>query len=239
MRERILEIVNSDFQSFPKIEEIFIETLTTNLSSDEKAQSELQQKIKSLGSNINKIDNYVNLIKEFSSHIENIRVNFDSFLEIEALAQSKILLLFRHIELATKKCIETAYPNLISNGLYRHDTLISFFSTKNINFKKIDQYRLYNELRLVNNNIKHGNEINSQVDKIEEFKNKTTFRIFPLIEFYNRIEKPSLQFLKNIGETIVMDLYEFDDIRISNLAQEFKSRMNSNDMSTFLKELKK
>jgi hypothetical protein len=95
------------------------------------------------------------------------------------------------------------------------------------------------ELRIVNNNIKHHILINNQVKKIKEFNNSKEFKLMPLIEFYNRVEKPALSFLKEIGESIISDIYEFDDSRIDKLVTEFKNRMNPEMLSEFSKKLKK
>lgn len=166
--------------------------------------------------------------------ITEIYYNNEQLLALEGM---KVIYAFKHLEINMKILIRATYSVIDSREFYRWDKIISFLKTKNIDASKLDGYKVTDELRKVNNAFKHSNEPGPEVNKITEFKAKTTFQYTDLQSFYNRIKSAPGIFLESLAWAIYKDLYEFNDQKIDSMAYELVLRMGKTEAKTLIRQL--
>jgi len=157
--------------------------------------------------------------------------------QLKAMAEMKIVYLFKSLEITMKKLVETAYPQTKTNRFYRWENFKTFFKNKDISLHEITGYEEVVELRKVNNNIKHKPEINESVKKIEGFNNEKFFHFNSLNDFYNRIKLSVDHFLEILSSEVIDELFEFPESRIETLASEYHERMDKSDAEEFSEKL--
>jgi len=145
---------------------------------------------------------------------------------LKALFEMKVVYLFKTVEIAMKSLIHTAYPKIDPRNFYKWENMLSYFNSIGIKIASFEGYKEVNDLRKVNNNIKHGEMINDEVKKIKEFANENQFTHQNIEIFYKHIKPKIQKFVKLLGEAIIKDLYVFDDSRIDEISKDFKSRMD-------------
>lgn len=75
--------------------------------------------------------------------------------ELRALMEMKIIYAFKHLEINTKKLIFHFYNELPNSNPKWHE-MIDFLKKRNIIVKDINGYNEVNQIRLVNNSLKHS-----------------------------------------------------------------------------------
>lgn len=160
--------------------------------------------------------------------------------EITALLEVKIIYAFKHFEINLKKLIKAAYEDENFDKNYKWESIKQYLSAKNIDIKEIKNYLEVNQLREINNAIKHSEnyfENKELKNRIPEFKEKKP-TIRDLYKFYNRIKKSPTIFLQSLCSEIYNDLYIFDEEKIEKISESIASRMNFNDAILLIKKLK-
>lgn len=160
--------------------------------------------------------------------------------ELTALFEIKIIYAYKHLEINLKQLIGLAYPDEKTGKFYKWDNLIQFFTSKKVEVSKIKEYKRVNQLRIVNNAIKHSGRISDQsINSILEFTGKTEFYYEDLERFYLRVNKLPLRFLNSLKNKIMNDLFDFPNIRIKTIAKSFRQRMTKEQVTRLSKELLK
>ena len=117
----------------------------------------------------------------------------------------KIIFLYIEIEHILKEMIKIAYD--VSDeckNFYRIDNLKCFFKINLIDLNKIKNFKSINEIRLVNNRLKHNSgEINQEISEIFEFKNCKEFTQSNLNSFYSRVHLNVKPFFSDLVKTII------------------------------------
>lgn len=158
--------------------------------------------------------------------------------ELLALNEVRIIYLFKNIEISLKNLIKTAYPKANVKDLFKWDNMINFFKQKEINVQSIDGFEEVDQLRKVNNSIKHSNDFVGEVTKIPEF-DKTDVDINEQIEsFLDRILPKAVIFQNELIKEVKKELYAFDDSRLDRMATELYQRMKKEDAESFITILK-
>ncbi len=151
-----------------------------------------------------------------------------------ALNEMRIIYLFKSLEISLKSLINTAYPTTNIRDFYRWESIINFFKQKNIDVLKINGYKEANELRSLNNNLKHSLNLDVDVRRIPEFKH-AEFIDNPLIElFLERIVTKLKFFQINLIEEVRKDLYDFDEERLTNMAKDCFKRLRKDQADVFI-----
>ena len=112
--------------------------------------------------------------------------------EVRKLANElSITALYKHIELHTKRVIKRYYPSIPDNTFSNVTELQKELPFK---LKSLDEYDAVNELRLINNSVKHQGVVSKQLSNAyptlwtvgEELKNldSTYDRLYPKIKKY-------------------------------------------------------
>lgn len=160
--------------------------------------------------------------------------------EITALMEVKIIYAFKHFEINLKKLIRAAYDDKNFDKNYKWESIRQYLILKSIDIRNIENYSEVNQLREINNAIKHSEnyfENNDLKDKIPEFKNKET-SIRDLYKCYNRIKKSPNMFLQSLSSKIYEDLYDFTEDKIDKLAESIAIRMDYKDAQKLIEKLK-
>ncbi len=173
---------------------------------------------------------------QMHNYIKNI-----SFLEEEltTLYEMKIIYAFKHLEIEIKNLISAAYNDKSISKSSKWDNLINYLKSKKIEMNDIKQYREVNQLRIVNNSLKHSNE---QLDKsligIEEFKEAEYISYEILERFYSRVEDSSGTFLSFLSFAIYDNLYVFNEEKIDRISNSIVLRMDKENAEKLIKKLK-
>jgi hypothetical protein len=140
----------------------------------------------------------------------------------------KIVSLYKNFEILLKEMVYLTFPNVNKRELFLWDNVKSLLNTNGISLGEVSEYQRINEIRIVNNNIKHSGVIDDQTKKqnIPEFDEKEQFDCDSLNAFYARIKDLPTSFLKDLSDKFIVYLFEFDDERINSIANEFKDRMD-------------
>lgn len=157
--------------------------------------------------------------------------------KILSIHKMRVINIFSDLEIEIKSLIQQAYPNTNKKNFHKWENISVFFNTKGVDFKNIDGYNEANQIRIVNNSIKHSNIPSDDVFAIPEFNGLENFTINSLNDFIKRCHKQTNYFLTKLSERIYEEKYEFDDERIKQLALEYKERMNKDVIKKFIEEL--
>lgn len=158
--------------------------------------------------------------------------------EITALYEMKIIYAFKHLEINIKKLLRATYAdnNIVKQSKW--EMIISFLNSKGIKIKEVDGFKNVDELRIVNNSLKHADRnLDQSLNSIPEFKNKDNFSYRELDEFYERVKSAPIKFLESLAKLIYNDLYVFQDSRIEKIAMNLALRMEKSDALKFIKAL--
>lgn len=188
-----------------------LETFFLNLENNHydyninKLISDLEQKLKILEQKP--------ISKEFR-YDDEIEIIFLSK-ELFAISEMKIIYAYKHFEIHLKYLLKASYENVIEKDFFKWESIVSFLKAKNIKLIDISNYSEIIELKNLNNSIKHSRSIiNEKTKNIREFKNKQNISYVDLLNFYNRIDNSTMNFIKSLSRLIEKDLYCFDDERI-------------------------
>jgi hypothetical protein len=159
---------------------------------------------------------------------------------LNSIAEMKIIFLFKTIEIRLKSAIKIAYPKVSEQhqNNWNWQTFKDHFNSIDKPLSKLNGYNDVDDLRKINNSIKHSGILNNDAKKIKEFIDSKEFESSNINSFIFRI-KPKLEiFLKEVAESILSDLYDFDDTRLENLSIEFSNKMDSELLNKFIEKLR-
>ncbi|PKG85593.1 hypothetical protein CXF85_02020 [Colwellia sp. 75C3] len=156
-----------------------------------------------------------------------------------SMKEMQIVYLYKNIEILLKEIIRTAFPGEDKRDLFAWDNMKYFFKLKKIEFTSIKEFEYVNQLRIVNNNIKHSSEIGTEIQKkgINEFKGLCEFNFNSLTEFYNRVKTHIEPFLDNVVVNVNLHLFEFCDERIDNIVKDYAQHMDEETLLRLSKAL--
>jgi hypothetical protein len=159
--------------------------------------------------------------------------------ELTTLFEMKIIYAFKHLEIEIKNLISASFNDNSIGKLSKWDNLIQFLKSKKINISEIKDYREVNQLRTVNNSLKHSNEqIDNSLKGIEEFKEVESVTYDVLEKFYKRIKESSNSFLSSLSVAIYKNLYEFDDDKLERISISIALRMDEQNAKKLIEKIK-
>ncbi|AXX59691.1 hypothetical protein FORC53_1352 [Vibrio vulnificus] len=181
-------------------------------------------------------DEAMDIIGEQAEHYYDAQMLEDQLL---SLSEMKIISLFKSFEIVQKELINVAFENVNTRELYLWENVKSFFNSKNISYGRLSGYDNINQLRIVNNNIKHSHVIDGEVNRlgIKEFKDLDVFTYESLDKFYSRVSGSVGAFLETLSETIINHLFGYDDDRLCEMVEELSQTMNKQTMLKLAKLL--
>jgi len=194
-----------------------------------------------------------NLIKQFNSelskeiedHIKaeselqsNLHLDTD-YLEdkLLALMEMNIVYAYKEFEINLKRLINMSY-RINTRDLFKWQSIEIFLNSKGIKLSSLKNYNEVNQLRVVNNSVKHSNKIDNELKKIAEFKSREYIDYSSLFEFYHRVKNHTYIFLEDLSSHIYSNLYEFDENRLNLIANLYAERMDEESANKFIDLLK-
>lgn len=173
---------------------------------------------------------------QMREHIESALYVED---ELLALLEMKIIYAFKHLEINIKKMIFHFYNELPNPNPKWHE-MIDFLKKKNISVKDLNEYKEVNQLRLVNNSLKHSHQsVDKSLSEIEEFRNGSIQNFESLESFYERIvESPSL-FFCDLLEKVEKEVNDFNELKLKKIAENATNHMNKETAEKLIEEIKR
>ncbi len=160
--------------------------------------------------------------------------------ELSTLFEMKIIYAFKHLEIEIKNLISASLNDKSIGKYSKWDNLIQYLKSKNIDIKEVKDYREVNQLRTVNNSLKHSNDqIDNSLKGIEEFKEIEYANYETLQKFYNRVKESSNSFLSSLSSAIYENLYEFNDEKIEKISKSIVLRMDKSNADKLIEQIKK
>lgn len=144
-----------------EINKLGLETFFLNLQNNhydfniDRLIFDLEEKLKELEKK------NLNLISEIDNEIEMIFLSK----ELYAISEMKIIYAYKHFEIHLKFLLKASYENSKENDFYKWESIVAFLKTKNIKLSEVSNYNEINELRNLNNSIKHSRSIVNEKTK--------------------------------------------------------------------------
>jgi len=158
--------------------------------------------------------------------------------ELIALYEMKIIYAFKHLEINLKNLISAAYNDKSVSKSYKWWNLNQYLKNKNIDLKKISSYTEINQLRILNNSIKHSNNSNNEdLKSIPEFKSNSRNNFETLGKFYDRVKTCNFDFIQSLSSKILKELYEYDLEKIQSTAKELVLKMDKKQTDLLIDEI--
>lgn len=159
--------------------------------------------------------------------------------ELTTLFEMKIIYAFKHLEIEIKNLISASFNDSSIGKFSKWDNLIQYLKSKKINISEVKDYKEVNQLRAVNNSLKHSNEqIDNSLKGIDEFKEIESITYEVLERFYNRIKDSSNSFLSSLSNAIYETLYEFDDEKLERISKSIALRMDKQNAEKLIGKIK-
>jgi hypothetical protein len=250
-RERIFENIEK-MQTMHYIEETyrflgdwFEDAVKPQIEKLESIEKDTDNKMKSFDENLTGVTNDNGMPCESDLEIYNEMGGLHNELyetseQLYAIWEMIFVNLFKTIEISIKTQISTAYPDVNLNDFFKWETVKEFLRSKKIDIGSFPEYKAINEIRLINNNLKHSSEIAEIVCKqnIPEFDGLQYFTSAALKAYYLRNKSVPKFLLKQLGKAIISELYTYSDERLEELAKELKRKMDKETIEKFITKLK-
>ena len=216
--------------------ELFVHNLKENSFKD--AVSELIDNLQT------KLNDEISEFLEFQKQDENANQNYhlDTYYmedKLLALSEMNVVYSYKDFEINLKKLIGASY-GIDTKEFYRWNIITDFLKSKNIEYSELKGYQEVNQLRKVNNSIKHATKgIDKDIKSISEFSELNYMRHYELSDFFNRVKEFPNKFLDALSSEIYQNLYDFDNDRLRKIAELYAKRMDKETAYKFIEELKK
>jgi len=233
----IKSISEIDFNIFGNAVSKTENDLNTEINSTQSESTKLSGRISNYVEDNNGIPSEEDL--EIFDQLHDHFIDQEIYAEhLNALAEMKIVYMFKTLEINIKTLIKTAYPNVNTKSFYQWDSMVSFFNSKNIKVSDIQFYQEVIDLKKVNNSIKHTNLISDEIKRISEFNSLEYFDSNSIAIFHNRIKEPIKNFFKELNNLVIQDLFYFSQERIDKLSDDYSNRMDNEELKKFIEALK-
>lgn len=176
----------------------------------------------------------------WDAHGELTQVQFEYLWlteQITSICEMKIGYLFKSIETKMKHLIKLAYPLEIYKDLYQWENMKMFFTNKQIKLHELDGYNEVIQIRKLNNNLKHSNELTEEIQKFPEFDDTPKINHLRYEVFYNRTYPKAESFIRKLGDAILADLFEFDDKRLDEISEHYYHRLGDEATKKLIEKL--
>ena len=145
---------------------------------------------------------------------------------------------YKEFELIIKRLLKASLE-FDEKDFRSFENLKPLLKSKGISISEIKNYNDINDLRKLNNYIKHSkiSNIPDDLKQILEFKDTKYLTYIELMRFHKRIKDLRYNFIFDLKNRIYSYLYDFDEIRINNIATRMIKRMSKNHIEILIQEL--
>lgn len=142
----------------------------------------------------------INLTHDFNKIVEEIIL----LEKMKVLAEMKIVFAYKNFEINLKYFLINIFSDFNSELCYKKEYLKSFLKEKKIDYCKLSSYKEIDQLRRVNNAIKHAKiEQTKNINSIPELKNKNQIDYSDILTFYERVKKSQISFIIDLRGKIL------------------------------------
>ncbi len=141
---------------------------------------------------------------DFESHLDLMclddQVDFND--NVKDLADElSVLALYKQIEITTKKSVVIAYPDIKLKSLFRIKDMIKNLNKKNIDITSLSFYTDFDELRCLNNDLKHSGYVGDELANYEGWEEgKAITNIGPV---YDRLAPNCVEYVNKFVNTLI------------------------------------
>jgi len=121
------------------------------------------------------------------------------------LAEMKILYLYKCFEIKILRLLEIGFPDLSTINNFKFDFVEKQFKIKGVDMKILTGYAEFNELRLLNNYLKHSGDL-KKIRKTKEFETLDRLDGLVINLFLSRIKKKVDHFYWKLAESVIEKL---------------------------------
>ncbi|MEZ8025621.1 hypothetical protein [Vibrio sp. 1F255] len=157
-----------------------------------------------------------------------------------SLIEMKIIHLYKTYEILLKELLLCAFPNFDQASLYKWDSVKTLMNEHRIPFGSLNEYAYVDQLRKVNNNIKHSSFVENNVQNtVPSLKGIEKYDHENLEDFYQSVKGQIKPFLNDVASGIQDYLYNFPSERIEGIVEDYSLRMESKELEIFAEKLLK
>ena len=225
-----------DYYQIRETRRIGLQTFFLNLQNN-NYDSITDNLISQLKTRLSKL--YIEKPKLINQDLSNCAMDI-YFLERDllALSEMKIIYAFKSFETHLVWLLKASYSPELNKRIYKWETIKDFLNSKKIRISDIDGFEEINQLRIVNNSIKHSIKSKpADLKNIKEFQGKESLAYQDFLNFYKRVEGSIMTFISALSSKIESDLYEFDNNRLDDITDKFKERMDKKTLQKFISKL--
>ena len=156
---------------------------------------------------LSRLDKYVKDVDEEYEEYEFLNDEADRIANIALIGEELAIIgLYKTIEVAIKKCAKLSelFTQTEISNMFKFNELKLNFLDKHIDIEKIEHFNSFDELRIINNCLKHSGKVNKELVKINADKWILNSDIKNPRECFNRLLNPSLKFLNLLGSEIIL-----------------------------------
>lgn len=159
--------------------------------------------------------------------------------QLYCFSEMKIVHLFRAYEITLKKVIRTALPSENEKDFFNWEKLREFCKRNEFDIKSVPSYSEIDQLRLVNNSIKHSSDIDLRVKKgVPQFSEEDEFTYVTLSHFYLSVRGHLLPFLQGIAAGLEYHIYNHPEEKINKIVDRYREVMDSSELEVFSEKIR-
>jgi hypothetical protein len=186
--------------AFERLSRFEVDMVTRYLESTHKQFQEettkLGKEIKSLKKNQFKDED------DYEAYVNTQSSDYEILEDIKCLSeQLAIVAIYRIVELNMKKILLWRYPKEEVEKLKRIDYIAKRLSKDGIKLEGVPHYKAVNEIRLLNNAVKHENKVTKDLEKYRGYKEGN--ELTNLGRAFNRLSLKVPRFLRFLAATVV------------------------------------
>lgn len=140
--------------------------------------------------------------------------------EVFALYELKIMYAYKYFEIRLKELSRNAFKDWPQRRMFKWPEIVKFYESKNIKLEELRNYLEVDQLRSMNNSLKHHDgEIEEEIKNLPEFKGITHVQVGQLKKFNERIRDTPKEFISALASTIYDQLFKND--KSTDVSKEF------------------
>ncbi|WP_139137196.1 hypothetical protein [Vibrio splendidus] len=176
------------------------------------------------------------ILADISNYEYDIEMNKE---QLYCFSEMKIIHLFKAYEVTMKRIVKTAYPTANERDFFNWEKLITFSRVRGVALKKLEGFDEVNQLRVVNNNIKHSAGVSSEVIRhVPFFSESRYFTLESLNEFYLTVRDCIFPFLQAMAFEFDKAVFEQSDEKLDKIVAEYSKVMSSSELKMLSEKLR-
>jgi hypothetical protein len=139
---------------------------------------------------------------DYEAYVSLLSSDYEILEDIKGLSeQLAIVALYRIVELNMKKILLWRYPKEEVEKLKRIDYIARRLSKDGIKLERVPHYKVVDEIRLLNNAVKHENKVTKHLEKYRSYKEGN--ELTNLGKVFNRLSLKVPRFLRFLAAKVV------------------------------------